>query len=56
MIDVKNTLSVTVSNDLSRANQIDMTGPNSMVLFAQTLVCALCYSCLYETKHRNKHM
>ena len=29
-------------NDLSRANQIDMTGPNSVVLFAQTLVCSLC--------------
>ena len=26
----------------SRANQIDMTGPNSVVLFAQTLVCSLC--------------
>ena len=34
--------STTVSNDLSRANQIDMTGPNSVVLFAQTLVCSLC--------------
>ena len=31
-----------VSNDLSRANQIVMTGPNSVVLFAQTLVCSLC--------------
>ena len=34
--------STTVANDLSRANQIDMTGPNSVVLFAQTLVCSLC--------------
>ena len=36
-----------VSNDLSRANQIDMTGPNSVVLFAQTLVCSLCNYYLY---------
>ena len=28
----------TASNDLSRANQIDMTGPNSVVSFAQTRV------------------
>ena len=28
--------------NLSRANQIAMTGPNSVVLFAQTRVCSLC--------------
>ena len=39
---VRKSFSTTVSNDLSRANQIDMTGPNSVVLFAQTLVCSLC--------------
>ena len=38
----------TVSNDLSRANQIDMTGPNSVVLFAQTLVCSLCNYYLFD--------
>ena len=38
----RKSFSTTVSNDLSRANQIDMTGPNSVVLFAQTLVCSLC--------------
>ena len=34
--------STTVSNNLSRANQIDMTGPNSVVLLEHTLVCSLC--------------
>ena len=32
----------TALNDLSRSNQIDITGPNSVVLFAQTLICSLC--------------
>ena len=32
----RKSFSTTVSNDLSRANQIDMRGPNSVVLFAQT--------------------
>ena len=30
------------------ANQIDMTGPNSVVLFAQTLVCSLCNYYMYN--------
>ena len=41
-INIDSGILTTVSNDLSRANQIDMTGPNSVVLFAQTLVCSLC--------------
>ena len=46
----RKSFSTTVSNDLSRANQIDMTGPNSVVLFAQTIVCSLCnyYKCEYR--------
>ena len=45
------TLRKTVSKDL-RVNQNDMTCPNSVALFAQTLVCSLCnYYLDYMRRH-----
>ena len=40
------------TTELGRANQIDMTGPNSVVLFAQTLVCSLCN--YYKDRNTNR--
>ena len=41
-------VTTTASNALLHANQIDMTGTNSVVSFAQTLVCSLCYYYLFN--------